>query len=57
MLTYQVTMGRPGGGAGTFKVTVNAATPDEARRIAVAQYPGYTAQAVRTLPSIRSTQR
>lgn len=47
MATYSVTMGRPGGGAGTFIVIVHALTPDMARRIAEAQYPGFSAQAVR----------
>lgn len=49
MATYEVKMGRPGGGSGTFKVVVNAGTPDEARRSAEAQNPGYSAQAVRRL--------
>lgn len=46
MARYEVKMGRPGGGSGTFVVTVNAGTPDEARRAAEAQNPGYKAQAV-----------
>ena len=49
MQTYEVTMTRPGGGSGAFKVTIPAATPDEARRIAESQYGGYAAQAVRTV--------
>lgn len=47
MGTYVVTMGRPGGGAGTFKVIVYGLTPGMARHSAEAQYPGYSAQAVR----------
>lgn len=46
---YQVTLGRAGGGSGTFTVEVSASTPDEARRIAAAQYIGYVAQGVRRL--------
>ena len=45
MASWEVTMGR--GGSGTFKVVVHAGTPDEARRAAEAQNPGYNAQAVR----------
>ena len=47
MASWEVTMGR--GGSGTFKVVVNASTPDEARRTAQAQNPEYKAQAVRRL--------
>lgn len=47
MQTYIVTMGRHGGGAGTFKVIVYALTPGMARHTAESQYPGYSAQAVR----------
>ena len=47
MARWEVTMGR--GGSGTFKVQVHAGTPDEARRAAEAQNPGYNAQAVRRL--------
>jgi hypothetical protein len=47
MATYVVTMGRPGGGAGTFKVIVYALSPGMARHAAEAQYPGMSAQAVR----------
>lgn len=49
MARFDVTMSRPGGGGGTFEVQVYASTPDEARRIAMAQYVGYSAQAVRRL--------
>ena len=45
MSQYEVTLGK--GGSPTFKITVFAGTPDEARRIAKHQYPGYNAQAVR----------
>lgn len=48
MATYIVTMGRPGGGAGTFQLIIHALTPDMARNIAMGQYPGFSAQAVRT---------
>lgn len=48
MQTFEVTMGRPGGGGGIFKVIIPAATPDMARRNAEHQNPGYAAQAVRT---------
>lgn len=47
MASWEVTMGRPGGGSGTFKVVVHAGTPDQARRSAEAQNPGYRAHAVR----------
>ena len=47
MAQWEVRMGRPGGGSGTFIVYVHAGTPDEARRAAEAQNPGYRAQAVR----------
>jgi hypothetical protein len=43
---FVVTLSRPGGGSGTFKVQVQASTPDEARRIAEHQNMGYRAQAV-----------
>lgn len=46
---YEVTLTRAGGGSGSFKVTVHASTPDEARRAAEHQNPGYSAQAVRRL--------
>ena len=49
MAKWEVTMGRAGGGSGTFKVTINAGTPDEARSAAEAQNPGYSAHAVRRL--------
>ena len=47
MSTFEVTLGK--GGSGTFKITVNTQTPDDARFIAESQYPGYTAQAVRNV--------
>jgi hypothetical protein len=46
MSSWTVRMSRPGGGSGVFHVTVFAATPDEARRAAEAQNPGYRAQSV-----------
>lgn len=50
MAKFEVKMGRPGGGSGTFVVVVHASTQDQARRSAEAQNPGYKAQAVRPLP-------
>ncbi|MNV02837.1 hypothetical protein D3C71_930770 [compost metagenome] len=50
MATYEVKMGRPGGGSSTFVVTVHAGTPDQARSTAEAQNPGYKAQSVYRLP-------
>ena len=47
MRTFAVTLGK--GGSGTFTIEINAATPDEARRIAEHQYPGYRAQSVRNV--------
>ena len=47
MPQWEVTMGRAGGGSGTFVVWVYAGTPDEARRAAQAQNPGYRAHSVR----------
>lgn len=47
MQTYVVTMGRYGGGSGTFKIIVHALTPGMARHSAESQYPGYCSQAVR----------
>lgn len=49
MASWEVTMGRAGGGSGTFKVVVHAGTPDQARRAAETQNQGYRAQAVRRL--------
>lgn len=46
MATYEVKMGRHGGGSGTFVVTVHASSQDEARRIAENKSPGYKAQSV-----------
>lgn len=47
MRKYSVTLGK--GGSGTFTIEVHAVSPDEARRIAEHQYPGYNAQAVRNV--------
>lgn len=47
MVTYIVTMGRLGGGAGTFQILVSGMTPDMARTTAKAQYPGYSVHSVR----------
>lgn len=47
MRTFEVTLGK--GGSGTMKVEIKAASPDEARRIAEHQYPGYNAQSVRNV--------
>lgn len=47
MNSYVVQLGRGGGGSGTFKVIIHAATPDEARRIAESQHSGYSAHSVR----------
>jgi hypothetical protein len=49
MASWEVTMGGRGGGTGTFKVVIYAGTPDQARRAAELQNPGYRAQAVRRL--------
>ena len=48
MNTYLVTLGAVGGGSGTFVVIVHALTPDMARHTAMTQYPGCSAQAVKT---------
>lgn len=50
MAAYEIKMGRPGGGSVTFVVTVQAGTPDQARKAAEAQNPGYKAQSVYPLP-------
>lgn len=47
MALFQVKLSRQGGGSGVFTVEVNSATPDEARRQAEHQNPGYVAQSVR----------
>ena len=47
MVSYMVTMGRPGGGSGTIEVRVAALTPDMARNIASAQYPHLSVHAVK----------
>lgn len=57
MGTYVVTMGRPGGGAGIFKVIVYALSPGMARHTAEAQYPGYSAQAVRSRSALQASGR
>ena len=49
MQTFEVVISKPGGGSGTTKIRIPAATPDEARRTAEAMYEGYAAQAVRTI--------
>ena len=49
MQTFEVTMGRPGGGSGTFKAMIHAATQDIARRTAERQNPSYSAQAVKAV--------
>ena len=49
MQTFQVTMSRAGGGSGVFQIIVRAASPDEARRMAAAQNPGYRAQSVKSV--------
>ena len=48
MQIFEVTMGRQGGGSGTFKVVVHAVSPDETRRSAAAQNPGYVGQSVKS---------
>ena len=47
MPQWEVKMSRPGGGSGVFTVTVHASTPEQAKRSANAQNPGYKAIAVR----------
>ena len=47
MVTYIVTLGKPGGGAGVFQIPVTALSPDMARNIASSQYPGFVALAVK----------
>ena len=49
MPEFEVTMGRAGGGSGTFKVRIHAGTPDQARSAAERQNPGYSAHAVKQL--------
>lgn len=50
MQLFELKMARSGGGSGVFLVRVNASTPDEARRAAEGQNPGYSAIAVRAAP-------
>ena len=45
MQMYEVTIGK--GGSGTMKVQIPAQTPDEAKKIAEYQYPGYRVQSTR----------
>lgn len=47
MVTYIVTLGRPGSGAGTFKAIIHALTPGMARSIATTQYPAFSVHAVK----------
>jgi len=47
MSTYEVTMGRAGGGSATFRVTVHGNSVNDARRAAEAQNPNYKAQAIK----------
>lgn len=47
MVTYVVTLGRPGGGSGTFSAIVHALTPGMARNIAMTQFPGMSVHAVK----------
>jgi len=50
MARYEVKMSRAGGGSGHFTVVVHGGTPDQAKRAAEAQNPGYKAQSVYRLP-------
>lgn len=47
MVTYVVTMGRPGSGAGTFTALIPALTPGMARSTAMMQFPGMSVHAVK----------
>lgn len=47
MIEYVVTMGKAGGGAGTFNAIVHALTPGMARTIAMTQYPQFSVHAVK----------
>ena len=47
MVSYVVTLGKPGGGAGTFQIVITALTPGMARNIAMAQYPGFSTHSVK----------
>lgn len=49
MTTYEVRMGKQGGGAGEFFIIVHALTPDMARYTATSQYPGMKALGVRAI--------
>ena len=47
MVSYIVTIGKPGGGSGTFAALIHALTPGMAKNIAMTQYPGMSVHAVR----------
>ena len=49
MQVWEVRLGRAGGGSGTFKVIIPAATPAMARRNAEHQNPGYAALAAKAV--------
>ncbi len=53
MRKYEVTLGK--GNSGKFKIEVYAQSPDDARRIAEAQYFGYNAQSVKTVYILKQT--
>jgi hypothetical protein len=47
MSTYEVTMGRAGGGSAAFRVIVHGNSVNDARRAAEAQNPNFKAQAIK----------
>jgi hypothetical protein len=47
MVTYVVTMGRPGSGDATFTAIIHALTPGMARNIPMTQFPGMSVHAVK----------
>ncbi len=49
-IMWDVKMGRPGGGGVTFTVRVYGSSPEQAKRAAEAQNPGYKAHATRRVP-------
>ena len=49
MTTYEVRMGKRGGGAPEFHIVIHAFSPDMARSIAASQYPGMKALSVRAI--------
>lgn len=49
MRTFRVEMGKAGSGSGVFTILVPASTPDDAKRIAMHQYVGYSVRAVRVV--------